>query len=331
MQLNFPLRAVVRAAVSALVLGSLATPLLAQEHYPSRPVSLVVGFSAGGQSDILGRKLAARLGSLIGGNIVVVNKDGASSTIGVRFAAEAKPDGYTLLLGGCSGMIMAPLSMKVTYDPIKDFRSIAMITRQSSAIAVHPSVPANNLRELVALIKANPDKYTYATSGVGGSDHLTAELFAQTAGDLKMLQIPYRGGAPAMSAVIGGQVPLVFTALSGIVPTWKAGQIRLLAVTSTKRTASAPEIPTAEESGVPGMVAESCNFLTAPAKTPAPIIEALRVAMVKLMADPSFQAELVAMGSDPVPESTPESTDKYIAAEITKWKQVVAKAKITPN
>jgi len=315
---------------SFLAAGFAAPSSFAQESYPSRPVTLVVGFSAGGQSDILARKLAARLGPMLGGSIVVVNKEGAASTMGARFVAEAKPDGYTLLLGGCSGIVMAPLVMKVTYDPLKDFRSIAMLTRQSQAIAVHPSVPANNLKELIALIKANPGKYSYATGGVGGSDHLTAELFAQIGGDLKMLHVPYKGGAPAMSAVIGGQVPIVITALSGIYPNWKAGQIRLLAVTSSKRASMAPEIPTAEEAGLP-MVAEACNFLTAPAKTPTAVVDTLKSAMTRLMADPGFAAEIVAMGSEPVPESTPESTDAYIRNEIEKWRKVVVKANITAN
>lgn len=318
------------AALAMLLAAGLSVTSFAQEPYPSRPVTLVVGFSAGGQSDILGRKLAARLGPMIGGTVVVLNKEGATSTIGARYVAESKPDGYTLLLGGCSGMVMAPLVMKVTYDPLKSFRSIAMLTRQSQAIAVHPSVPANNLQELISLIKANPGKYSYATGGIGGSDHLTAELFSQIAGDLKMLHVPFKGGAPAMSAVVGGQIPVVITALSGIYPNWKAGQIRLLAVTSPKRASMAPDTPTAEEAGLP-MVAEACNFLTAPAQTPAPVIELLRSATSRLMADPGFIAELVAMGSEPVPQSTPESTDRYIQSEIEKWRKVVAKANITSN
>jgi tripartite-type tricarboxylate transporter receptor subunit TctC len=248
-----------------------------------------------------------------------------------RGAHNAEADGYTLLLGGGSGMIMAPLVMKVPYDPVKDFKSVAMLTRQMQAIAVHPSVPANNLRELVALIKANPGKYSYATSGLGGSDHLTAELFKQTAGNLDLLHVPYKGGAPAMRDVVAGQVPILITALSGIHPYWKSGQIRLLAVTGAKRSTTAPEIPTAVEAGVPGLVAETCNFLTAPARTPAPVIETLRAAVAKIMADPAFIGELVSLGWEPVTESTPERTDEYVKGEIEKWRQVVIAAKVAPE
>lgn len=240
-------------AIAALVSGFPFTTF-AQEKYPARPITLVVGFSPGGSSDIVARKLASRLGPILKQSVVVLNKDDAGSTIANGFVALAKADGYTLLLGGASGMVMAPLVMKVSYDPVKDFRSIAMVTSNLMAIAVHPSVPANNLSELVALIKANPGKYSYASSGFGGTDHLTGELFKQTAGNLDLLHVPYKGGGPALNDVIGGHIPISITTLSGLYAASKSGKIRILAVTGAKRSPGAPEIPTAIEAGVPGLV-----------------------------------------------------------------------------
>lgn len=303
----------------------------AAEAYPSQPINLIVGFAAGGQSDILGRKVAMQLGKELSTPVVVQNKEGATSTIAVRYVATAKPDGYTLLLGGGSGMVMAPLVMKVPFDPIKDFSSICMLTTAALSISVHPSLPAKNLKELVALIKQQPEKYSYGSSGFGGSDHMTGELFKQVAGDLKLLHVPYKGAAPASQAVIGGQLPILISTFSSVYKYHKTGQMRMLAMTSEKRHESAPEMPTALEQGFDGLVAETYNFLTIPAGTPRDVIATLRAATTKMMARPEFIADLKAAQFDPVIGSTPETTDAFLASEVKKWRRVAEVARITPQ
>ena len=318
------------ASIGTALVGG---PLIAKaaETYPVHPINLIVGFAAGGQSDILGRKVATQLGRELNTPIVVQNKEGATSTIAVRFVATSKPDGYTLLLGGGSGMVMAPLVMKVAFDPIKDFSSISMLTTAALSISVHPSVPAKNLKELVALIKQQPEKYSYGSSGFGGSDHMTGELFKQVAGDLKILHVPYKGAAPASQAIIGGQIPILISTFSSVYKYHKTGQMRMLAMTSENRHESAPDMPTALEQGFDGLVAETYNFLTTPAGTPPEVITTLRAATTKMMARPEFVADLKAAQFDPVIGSTPETTDAFLASEVKKWRRVADIAKITPQ
>ncbi len=328
-------RTILAAGLASIAMAMLTSGFpraaLAQDKYPSKPITLVVGFAAGGQSDVLARMLATRLTPILGQPVVVVNRLGAASTMAYSTVASAEPDGYTLMLGGGSGMVMAPLVMKVSYDAVKDFRSVAMLTVAICAIAVNPSVPANTLGELVALIKANPGKYSWGSSGFGGIDHLTGELFKQKAGNLDLLHVAYKGGGPALNDLIGGHIPISITTLSGLYATSKSGKIRVLAVTANKRSPAAPEIPTAIEAGVPGFTAETFNLVTAPVRTPAPVIETLRAAVAKVMADPSFTDQLNRLGYEPVTESTPEGTDKYIKEELEKWRQVVTAANIKPE
>lgn len=319
------------AGVCGANLAGVSLRAMAKESYPSRPINLVVGFAAGGQSDILARKVATELGKELAQPVVVQNKEGATSTIASRFVATSKPDGYTLLCGGGSGMVMAPLVMKVSFDPIKDFSSIAMLTTAALSISVHPSVPAKNLKELVELIKKDPTKYSYAHSGFGGSDHMTGELFKQVAGNLSLLHVPYKGAAPAIQDVIGGQVPILISTFSSVYPYHKTGQVRMLAMTSAKRHPSAPEMPTAAEQGYPGLVAETYNFLTVPVGTPEDVMATLRAATTRIMARPEFIADLKAAQFDPVSNSTPQSTDAFLAAEVTKWRKVAEQANITPQ
>lgn len=303
----------------------------AQEAFPSKPISLVVGFAAGGQTDIVARKVATEMSRELGQQVVVQNKEGATSTIASRYVASAKPDGYTLLMGGGSGMVMAPLVIKVPFDLIRDFSSIAMITTAAVSISVHPSVPAKNLNELVDLIRKNPGKYSYAHSGFGGVDHMSGELFKQVAGGLELLPVPYKGASLAAQDVIGGQVPILISTFSSCYGYHKAGQVRMLAQTGTQRHSSAPEMPTAVEQGYPALVAEGFNFLTAPASCPANVMATLRAAATRVMARPEFVAELKAAQFDPVLNSTPQSTDAFLAAEVQKWRKVAEIAKISPQ
>ena len=316
---------------STVMFGSIPLKVFAEEKYPQHLINLVVGFSAGGQSDILGRRLAQGLMPVLGQTVVVLNKVGGTSTIATRYVAESKPDGYTLLLGGGSGLVMAPLVMKVPYDPIKDFKAISQLTRAMLCIAVHPSVPATSLKELVDLIKKNPGKYSYATSGFGGSDHMTGELFKQVAGNLDILHVPYKGASPAAQDVMAGQVPILITTLSSIYPNSKSGQLRILAGTGAERSSAAPEIPIAVEEGYPELIAETYNFLNVPADTPQEIVDMLSEAVSKLMNTQEFIDSLRKLQFEPVTDSTPEKVDQYIKSEISKWKAVVRKAEIEPR
>lgn len=300
----------------------------ASESYPTRPVNLIVGFAAGGQSDILARKVATELSKVLGQTVVVLNKEGATATIAARYVADSKPDGYNILMGGSSAMVMAPLVMKVPFDPVKDFSSIALLTTAAESISVHPSVPAKNLKELIELVQKNPGKYSYAHSGFGGVDHMTAELFRQVAGDLNIVPIPYKGATPALKDVIGGQVPILISTFSSVYPYHKSGQVRMLAMTAPNRHDSAPEIPTAIEEGYPDLVAEAFNYLTLPANTPANIMATIQAAVTKVMSKPEFIAELKAAQFDPVQGSTPKETDAYLAKLVEKWTKVAERANI---
>lgn len=304
----------------------------AQENYPSRPIKLVVGFAAGGQSDILARKVGAKLAPVMGQSIVVENRVGATATLATAHVANAEPDGYTILMGGASASVMAPLVMKgIPYDPIKDFSSVALLTTAMMSISVHPSVPAKTLPELVALVKANPGKYSFASSGVGGSDHLAGELFKLEAGNLPLEHVGYKGAAPALLDVVAGHVPVLCTTLSSVQQAVSSGRLRLLAVTGPKRSPANPDVPTAIEAGYPGVVAETFNFLTVPAKTPKPIIEKLSKAVAEVMADKELLAELAKLSFTTVSDISPEKTDQFLRDEIAKWRRVVNAAKITPE
>lgn len=326
-------RRAISLIAGAVGASTLALPQLAsaEDKYPNRAVNLVVGFAAGGQSDILARKIAKEMGRELGQSIVVQNKEGATSTIAIRFVAAAKPDGYNVLLAGSSGMVMAPLVMKLPFDPVKDFNSVGMVTKAAISISVHPSVPAKNLKELIELVRRNPGKYSYAHSGFGGVDHMTGEFFKQAAGGLDILAVPYKGAAPAATGVIGGEVPILITTFSSAYPFHKNGQLRMLAMTGARRSDSAPDMPTAAEQGVEALVAETYNWLTLPAGTPPEVIAALRAANTRILANPAFIAELKAAQFEPVPVSTPQSTDSTIAAEVTKWRKVAAQANIKPE
>lgn len=321
------------AAAVAIGTGGLAVgPSFAQNTYPARPIRLIVGFAAGGQSDILGRKLAARLTPVLGQQIVVENRVGATATLATSHVAHADPDGYTLLLGGASASVMAPLIMPgITYDPIKDFSSIAMLTSAMMSISVHPSVPVETLPQLVELIKANPGKYSYASSGVGGSDHLAGELFKLEAGLPGLEHVPYKGAAPAIQDAIAGHIPVLCTTLSSILPHVQSGRLKALAVTGPQRSPMLPDLPTAVESGYPGVVAETFNFLTAPAHTPQAIIDRLSQAVSEAMSDSAFIADLQRASFATVSDSNPEKTNRFLAEEIAKWRRVVEAANLRPK
>jgi tripartite-type tricarboxylate transporter receptor subunit TctC len=294
------------------------------QTYPNRPIRLVVPFPPGGAFDTLGRPWAERMKPLLG-TVVVENIGGGGASLGAAAVARARPDGYTLLLGGTLPHVNeALLKAKPLYDPVKDLDPIAAVAANFLAIAVHPSVPAQTLQELIAHAKANPGKLSYGHAGVGSTNHLTGELFKSLAGIPEVAHIPYRGAGPVMTDLIAGQIPIGVVALTGhTLGFHRSGQLRVLAVTSPRRLTAAPELPTAVEGGVPGLVVTATLGLLAPAGTPAPIIEQIAQATRSALADPAYQKSLIETGFEPVLDSNPDKLRRTLEADVALWTPVV--------
>ena len=298
------------------------------QAYPSRTITLIVPFPAGGVTDVVGRAVAARLGTELGQTVVVENKAGASGMLGTAAASKSAPDGYTLLLANISTLgTNAATFAKLPYDPVADFAPISLLAVQPLVIAVHPSVPAQNLAQLVQLAKAKPGVLTFGTAG--SSIQLAVELFNSMNG-IKMLHVPYKGSAPAITDLIGDQVNVLFDPISTIYPQVKAGKVRGLAVTTAARSPTAADLPTVSESGTPGYDVSSWQALVAPAGTPAPVIERLHAATVKALAQPEMQELFGKLGAQTAP-STPEAAAKHIRSEIARWKKVALEAGVEPQ
>jgi len=300
--------------------GTLAIPALAAE-YPTKPIRLIVGFAPGGGTDTTARAIGSKLSELLGQQIIIDNRPGAAGNIAAELVAKATPDGYTLLMGTIAALAINPslYTTKLPFDSIKDFAPITQAVDSTNILSLHPSVPANSVKELIALAKAKP--LNYGSSGVGGTGHLAGELFNTMAG-VKMTHIPYKGGGPAMIDLVGGQVQLVFATAASAVPQIKAGKIKGLAVTTAKRSALMPNLPTISEAGLPGFDANNWYGVLAPAKTPRPIILRLNSEIAKVLAMPDVKNFLFNQGLDPAP-GTPEQFGAYIKSEMTKWAKVV--------
>ena len=290
--------------------------------YPTRPVMLVVAFTPGGPSDVLARIVGRKMEELLGQPIIIENRPGAGGNIAADSVAHAVGDGYTLLMGNNS--ILATnesLYKKLTYSPQKDFVSITLIGTQANILVVNPNVPAHSLQELIALAKAQPGKLNFASSGYGAAAHLAGELFKAEA-KVDILHVPYKGAAPALQDVIGGRDQMMFATAASVVGHIKGGKLRALAVTTLKRTAVLPDLPTMDEAGLKGFEASTWHGLVAPAGTPPEVIKTLHDAAIKALADPGVQASLGRLGVDIVGD-TPDEFKAYIAAEIPKWAAIV--------
>jgi len=309
------------AALSVLAL--MPRPAFAQTKYPDRPIRLVIPYPPGGVYDATGRPWAEKIKPLLG-TIVIENIGGAGSSLGTAAAARAQPDGYTMLLGGNSGLVINPLaSSKSPYDPLRDFEPIAILGRNPTAIDVHPAQPMKTLKELVDFIKANPGKVSYGSSGVGTPNHLIGERLKLLAG-LDMAHVPYRGSGPSMSDLISGHIPVLFQSVTGqAIEMHKAGKLRMLATTSEQRLEAAPEIPTVAEAGWPDLTARQFIGLFAPKGTPRPIVEQIAQATRSAMADPELQRLYVASGFDPDIDSSPAKARRQLEDEIAKWRPVI--------
>ena len=295
----------------------------AQDSYPSKPVRLMVSFAAGGPTDQVARIVGAKLTDLLGQTFIVENKTGAGGNIGADVVAKAVPDGYTLLMATVSTHAINPgLYKNMPYDPVKDFAPVMQVGVTPCVLAVHPSLPVKDVRGLVALLKANPGKYSYGSSGMGSILHLCGEQF-KTAAGVQMVHVPYRGSAPMIADLVGGQIAVAFDALPTVLPQVQGGKIRAIGGGMATRARAMPDLPTLQEQGVPGFECYTWNAILAPAKTPAPIVNVLSDAIHKALADPVILKRLEDAGVDPTPDSTPERLAEFIKAELAKWSPII--------
>jgi tripartite-type tricarboxylate transporter receptor subunit TctC len=321
------MRGTCKCAAMALALACSVDASLADE-YPSRPIRVVVPYAPGGGADTVARIIARRVSETIGQTVVIENRGGAGAIIGTDLVAKAEPDGYTLLLGQSGPISINPAVYKdLRYDPVKDFAPITMTTAYPYILAVNAKLPVKSLQEFVALAKSKPGSMNYGTTGVGAANHLVTELFNGKAG-LKMTHIPYRGTALAVADLVAGQVTVVFSDPVSMLPHMQAGTLRGLAVTSTQRSAVAPDVPTVAESGFPGFDAIAWHGILAPAKTPPSIVKKLHAEIVNALQQPEIKALLVKQAMQPV-GNTPEEFAAFIKRDIAIWKAVAAEADVS--
>lgn len=321
------------AALAAALGGTLAVspPALAAKPYPERPVTLVVGYAAGGATDIVARLMAKSLSETLGQTFVVENKTGANSNIGAEIVSRAAPDGYTLYMGSIANTINRTLYSQLNYDFIKDFKPVGLVATIPNILVVNPKVPVKTVQEYIAYAKQHPGKLTCASSGSGSSIHLSCELFKMETGT-DILHVPYRGSGPAVADLLGGQVDSMFDNLPSSLPHVQAGKLRAIGVTSPQRLPSTPDVPTLAESGLPGFDVESWFGLVAPAGTPAPVIARLNEALNQALASPALKESYQQSGFyAPATPNTPETFAKKIDSEISKWGAVVKRADIKAN
>lgn len=319
------IRMAAAAMLAALWAGGLH-PAAAQ-NYPTRPIHLIVPFPPGGPTDVVARILSNSVSPILGQTIVVDNRPGgASGTVGGKLVAAADPDGYTLLISQVGSLTIAPSLYKLDFDPLKDFAPVAIVAQSPQILTINPAVPAQSLAEFLAYARNNPGKINFASAGVGTQPHLLGELL-QIVGNVKMVHVPYRGSAPAITDILAGEVQMMFDSPSVLLPHIEAGKLRALAVTSVSRIAQIPTVPTVAEAGYPQLAATLWTGLLAPAGTPQPIVEKLNAAINDGLKTPDAQESLHKLGVS-THAVTPQEFGAFMAAETHKWAQVVAKAGI---
>ena len=319
------------AAIAAATALVSAAPAQAQTPpaYPTKTITLVVPTAAGGGNDAMARTIAQKLGPLLGQTIIIDNRAGANGSIASEFVARAAPDGHTLMLGYIATHAMNPALQKLRYDPVADFEPIGMVGTSPTLMVAYPGVPVKDVKDLVAQLKAKPDKFSYASAGNGTAPHYAAELFKLNAG-VSMVGIPYKGSAPAVTDTIGGQTQFMFPSLFTALPYVKSGKLKAMAVAGPKRSALLPDVPTLKEAGVDGVDVQQWYGLFAPAKTPKPIVEKLNKALNQVLADKEIEKRIEDHGAD-VETSTPEQLGALVKSELAKWKGVVQRAKLTAD
>lgn len=306
----------------ATALSFLAAPTAAAAGYPEHPIRLVVPFPAGGGADNLARKIMAKVEPLLGQTILIDNRPGAGGNVGAEFVARASPDGYTLLYGtNGTHSINASLYRQLRFDPVKDFAPVSRMTQIAAMLVVDPKFPVASVAELIQYAKAHPGAVNFASAGNGTTSHLAGELFKTLAG-IDIVHVPYRGGAAAVTDLMGGQVQMMIDVMANAYPLARSGRVRGLAVSTAQRFPGAPEIPTIAESGLPGFEASAWDGVLAPAGTPQPVIEALNAAIRQALEDPALVDALRAMGAQPV-AGTPDDFARHIVTSTAHWAKVV--------
>ena len=324
--MNPPRRYVLAASVAALLV---VAPEAIAQTYPSRPVTMIVPASAGGPTDAIARVLSERMTANLGGTVLVDNVAGAGGSIGVGKVARSAPDGYTLGIGQWSHYVLNGATYALQYDLLADFAPISLIVTGPLLLVSRKDLPANDLKELIAWLKANPDKATAGTGGVGSPPHISGVFFQKMTGT-QFQFVPYRGTAPAMRDLLAGQIDIMIDQASNVLPQLSAGTIKAFAVTSKERLPSAPDVPTVDEAGLPGLHVSVWHGLWAPKGTPADVIAKLNGAVVKSLAEPGTREKLAALGQDipPADQLTPQALGAFQKAEIEKWWPIVKEAGI---
>ena len=298
----------------------------ASAAYPDRVIKIVVPFAPGGGTDVVARTLAQEMAKELGASVIIENKPGAGTILGTQTVAASAPDGYTLLMGTFANAVNPSLNAKLPYDAHKDFAAVALLARSFSIVVVNPASPIKSIADLIAAAKAEPNKLSYGTYGTGTSAHLAGELFKHMAG-VNLATVPYRGAAPAITDLMGGQIDVIFTTVASAASLVEAGQLRAIAVTSAERSPAFPQLPTVSEAGVPGYAAEAWYGLYTPAKTPPEIIDRLNKSAAKAVQSEAFKKlgtnEGLVMVAEP-----PDALDRYFAGEETRWRKVIEEAGI---
>ena len=313
--------------LTAALLATTALPVLAADKYPTRPVRVIVPFPPGGSTDFNGRAIQDKFSDQLGVQVVVDNRGGASGQIGTRIAKDSAPDGYTLLLHTIAFVSSPALYKDAGYDPVKDFMPISLIATVPTTVSVHPSVAVNSVKELLALAKSKPDQLIYASAGIGTNAHITGELF-NLMGQTNIRPIHYKGGGPALAAVVSGEVQVGFSNLTQTARLAEAGRLKMLAVSSLKRSSAAPNLPTIAESGLPGFEFEAWHVLVAPRGTPAALVGTLSQKIKATLSDRVVRERFDKGGMDVVP-TTPKETLAYLSNEQAKWARVIRERNIT--
>jgi tripartite-type tricarboxylate transporter receptor subunit TctC len=309
----------------AVALACAAGGVASAETFPNRPIKIVVGFAPGGPADVMARLIAQRMTSILGQGIVIDNRPGAGGTIGARAVAESDPDGYTLLLGNTSTLVISPLIYKnVNYDPVKSFASIAALGTTSNLLIVNPALPVKSVQELIALARANPGKLNYASAGIGTPPHLIGEMFKQRLG-LDVVHVPYKGGGPSVAATVAGETQYSFENPASSLPLVQAGQVRALATTGDRRSAQMPDVPTMIEAGVADFISVSFTGVVAPAGTPGAVVDRLNKAINASLQSSEVASALVRLAVDAKISSSQEFA-AFLAKERAKWAAVIKAA-----
>jgi tripartite-type tricarboxylate transporter receptor subunit TctC len=305
-----------------LAAAALSQAATAASDWPTKPIRIISPYAPGGNNDVVARVLGVRLQQMLGQPVIVENKSGAGGVIATDYVAKSPPDGYTLLMSSTGPHVISPsLVSRIPYDPIKDLAPVSNVQINALVLLVNPSVPAKTVKELIALAKREPGKLHFGSAGIGGTTHLSAEMFKSMAG-INIVHVPFRGGAPATTAAMAGEVEITFANLSDALPQMKTGKLRALGVTSTTRQPQAPDVPTIAEAGLPGYECIVWNGLVAPGGTPSDIVHRISEAVQKIARDPAFKAKMNEIGSVPIGD-TPEQYRAFINKELTLWTKIV--------